>query len=315
MAKMSSLWDLIFERGSTAAYTEMHPALSGLWLSLLFGAVTFVAGCVTKNYSHVDRLWSITPVLYSLNYVLAAYHRGLEFNLRLAVMAGLVTVWGLRLTYNFYRKGGYNLNEEDYRWPVLRRIITNPILWHLFSFFFISWYQHVLLYLITVPFKTAYDAIDGGIGFEWQTMDTIATFLFVSFLLLETVADQQQWNFQEQKWRLIKSGKRLEELPAPYNIGFLSTGLFAYSRHPNFFGEISLWWSLYLFSVSADGNWFNAESIVGTVLLSLLFQGSTRFTEWITVSKYPIYRDYQRKVSMLVPWIPLRTPLAAAKKT
>jgi steroid 5-alpha reductase family enzyme len=127
---------------------------------------------------------------------------------------------------------------QDYRWPFLRKIITNKVLWHLFSFFFICTYQNVLLYLITLPAKTAFDVVEaGGSGGGWGIVDTVALVLFVGLLVLETIADQQQWNFQETKWGMIKEGKKLEDLPAPYNVGFLTTGLFAYSRHPNFFAE------------------------------------------------------------------------------
>ncbi len=73
-----------------------------------------------------------------------AYKGG--FNERQVLMAGLVTLWGLRLTFNFARKGGYTWppwgGEEDYRWPVLRKnpLFGNPIVWFLFNLFFISFY-------------------------------------------------------------------------------------------------------------------------------------------------------------------------------
>ena len=82
-------------------------------------------------------------------------------------------------------------------------------------------------------------------------------------------------------------------MKADYGRGFLTQGLFAYSRHPNFFAEQSMWWAFYLFAVAAKGGldagrdaWLQPV-LVGPVLLSLLFQGSTPFTEDITVSKYP----------------------------
>lgn len=96
-------------------------------------------------------------------------------------------------------------------------------------------------------------------------------------------------------------------------------GLFRFSRHPNFWAEYSLWWTYYFFSViCANGggagsshpfakwdqlvNWTG----VGALLLTLLFQGSTDLTEKLSVRKYPAYRDYQKRVSMLTPW--LHTP-------
>ncbi|KAJ3024442.1 UNVERIFIED_CONTAM: hypothetical protein HDU68_008151 [Siphonaria sp. JEL0065] len=306
-----SLLSLLANNATTASsYTSMHPAISNFWFLIAIILATFVVSTATGNYSQVDRLWSITPIFFVANYAIVASLRGFAVNARLVVMSVLVLFWGCRLTFNFARKGGYRWKDEDYRWPYLRGIITNPVLWHLFSFFFICAYQNMLLYLITLPAKTAFDAVVEG-GGAWSVVDTVALILFVGLLVLETVADQQQWNFQETKWGMIKEGKKLEDLPAPYNVGFLTTGLFAFSRHPNFFAEFSQWWALYLFSIGANGQW-NPEAIVGTVLLTLLFLGSAPFTEYITVQKYPLYLEYQKKVSMLIPWIPLREPLVAA---
>jgi steroid 5-alpha reductase family enzyme len=64
-----------------------------------------------------------------------------------------------------------------------------------------------------------------------------------------------------------------------------------------------MWWAIYVFSIAASGVWLN-WSIAGAILLTLLFQGSTRFTEELTLSKYPAYRDYQQTTSRLIPWLP-----------
>ena len=66
-----------------------------------------------------------------------------------------------------------------------------------------------------------------------------------------------------------------------------------------------MWWMVYLFSVAAGAGWLNA-TIAGTVLLTLLFQGSTAMTEGLSLEKYPSYAKYQRTTSRLVPWPPRR---------
>ena len=118
------------------------------------------------------------------------------------------------------------------------------------------------------------------------------------FLFGEFVADQQQWRFHQAK---RAAGGQLEP-------GFATSGLFAYSRHPNFFFEQAQWWAFYALGATAAaasglGVWGGAINwtIAGAALLTLLFIGSTIFTEWITASKYPAYRDYQRATSMLIP--------------
>ena len=126
------------------------------------------------------------------------------------------------------------------------------------------------------------------------------------FLVYETIADEQQWSFQSQKWALIRGGKKLDELPAPYNKGFNTVGLWGHSRHPNYFGEQGIWLSFYVFSIGAlvaTGlryifNW----SIVGALLLVVLFLGSSAFAEEISSAKYPEYAHYKKTVSKFFPW-------------
>ena len=74
-----------------------------------------------------------------------AYASG--FDARTSTMAALTWAWGIRLTYNFARKGGYSKGEQDYRWPVLRQhpLLKHPVAWQAFNLGFIASYQHLLL--------------------------------------------------------------------------------------------------------------------------------------------------------------------------
>src|SRR6187402_1101871 len=118
------------------------PLLIVILIAAVVCAFCWVASLITKDNSWVDRLWSIVPVVYV--WVFAAF-AGLA-DIRLDVMAGLVTLWGARLTFNFARKGGYN-GEEDYRWPILRARMA-PWQFQLFNLFFIVLYQNAILVLI-----------------------------------------------------------------------------------------------------------------------------------------------------------------------
>ena len=249
--------------------------LQGLYACAAVAFGCWLLGVLTKEHSWVDRAWSLTPVAYA---VFFAWKAGLE-NPRVA-----------RLTFNFARKGGYAKGGEDYRWPVMRKKMS-PWQWQLFSFFFVAGYQNLLLFLLALP---AWVAMRSQAPFG--PLDAVATIGFGGFLVLETVADQQQWNFHQDKKARLARGESLES-------PFLTTGLFAYSRHPNFFAEQALWWSLYLFAVAATGQWLNI-SIIGPSLLTMLFHGSTNFTESITLSRYPEYAQYQKRTSRLIPWPP-----------
>ena len=250
----------------------------------LFAAVCWLSSIVTGNCSQVDRLWSIAPPLYVACFAAYAGFR----DPRLDVMTVLAVLWGARLTYNFARNGGYRAGSEDYRWPVLRKRF-GPLLFQLFNATFIAAYQNVLLLLIALPAWAAFERRATPFG----AFDGVATAGFLLFLAGETIADEQQWRFQAAKHARKGRGELVSE-------EFLTTGLFAWSRHPNFFCEQGMWWMLYLFSVAAGAGWLNA-TIAGAVLLSLLFQGSTTFTERLSLEKYPAYAGYQQRTSRLLP--------------
>ncbi|MET7999201.1 DUF1295 domain-containing protein [Amycolatopsis sp. NPDC005232] len=247
-------------------------------------ALCWVLSVITREYSWVDRIWSLVPVAYVA--IFAAFAGFADA--RLDVMFVLVLLWGLRLTFNFARKGGYARGGEDYRWVVLRGKMA-PWQFQVFNFSFITIYQNAILLLITLPAWTALEYRSPfGVG------DVIVAVIFVACLAGETVADQQQWNFHQWKKREQDAGR----VPSPR---FLQSGLFRYSRHPNFFFEQAQWWLVFVFGAVAFGGipW----TIAGAVLLTLLFVGSTIFTETITRGRYPEYAEYQKRTSAVVPWI------------
>jgi len=265
---------------------HMDPLLLVLIVAGVAAAFCWITSLVTNETSWIDRLWSIVPVVYVWIFAVSALVTGIDAT-RLVVMAVLVTAWGVRLTFNFARKGGYT-GMEDYRWAILRGRMTK---WQfqLFNILFIVLFQSALLVLISLP---AYIAWQHPVPFTgW---DAAFAALFVALLVGETVADQQQWAFHQAK---RAAGGTLEP-------GFVTTGLFAYSRHPNFFFEQAQWWAFYALGASAlvgdGGSWLN-WTIAGAALLTILFIGSTVFTESISAAKYPAYREYQRTTSMLVP--------------
>lgn len=248
-----------------------------LWILTGTCAGTWLLSLPTKDTSWVDRIWSIVPIAYSW-----VWAGGSDFNdSRLNLMAALITLWGARLTFNFARKGGYKPGGEDYRWEILRKGMKS---WQyqIFNIGFIVIIQNVILFMITTPMHAiSKSAVPiGGV-------DIALAVLFLGLLTIETVADQQQWNFHQAKARGEKTG-------------FLTTGLFSISRHPNFFAEQSQWWVIFLFSAVQIG--FNEYNWIGALVLTGLFIGSTRFTEQISLSKYSDYANYQKRVSAIIPW-------------
>lgn len=273
-----------------ALYQTTDPLVTAFWASLGFAGLCWVLSILTGEYSWVDRLWSITPVMYAVHF---AGYVGFA-DARLNLMAALVALWGVRLTYNYARKGGYARGGEDYRWEEIQRRI-GAAWFQVLNATFLAPFQNVLLLLIVVPSYAAYQHL----GAPLDVLDYAAASLFVLFFLGETIADEQQWRFQTAKHAAKARGEA-------FGAEFLVTGLFRYSRHPNFFCEQAMWWVYYVFSVAAGAGWLN-WTVAGAVLLTLLFQGSTGLTEKISLRKYPSYADYQRTTSRLMPWFPKST--------
>ena len=275
------------------------PAL--LWSVRIAAVATLVCwGLQTlfTNYSWVDRLWSIMPPVYAWVFVVCTR----PLHARLLLMAALATVWGARLTFNFARKGGYHPLEEDYRWGTVRAWLTahdptHPLGRELFSLLFIAIYQHLLIASFCVP-ALAFVASSSARR-PLTALDAVAASAFLGFLALETLTDQQQWRFQRQKHRMTLEERTLAG--GDFARGFLTRGAFRFSRHLNFFCEASLWWAFALFPIAAGAPGLNGM-LVGPLLLTLLFQGSTWLTERISVAKYPEYRRYQKTTSRLIPW-------------
>lgn len=286
-------------------YVCVGPALDAVQIDTLktlaiiagcSGLYCFIVGELTRNNSQMDKLWSILPAVY----VWVITIKG-GMSPRLIVMAVLATLWGIRLTYNFARKGAYSIKfwagKEDYRWIVLRdrKEFQPHWKWVIFNFLFISIYQNVLILMTTFP---ALVAMSSSVPFNW--VDCLAAVLMLAAIIYETTADEQQWRFQTRKWEMINDGQKLEDLPAPYNKGFNTQGLWSRSRHPNYFAEQSTWVSFYIFSIAAGIGLFN-WSIIGAILLIVLFQGSSALSEELSSEKYPEYSNYIKKVSRFFP--------------
>lgn len=285
----------------TGLSAEQWQALSTIAQIMLGVALfCFILSELTRNYSQVDKLWSILPIGYAWFFAAKS-----GWDDRLILMAVLVTLWGIRLTYNFARRGGYRWpiwnSEEDYRWAVLRSMPLLKSRWRftLFNLFFISLYQNSLILLFTLPALAAWQ----GHQTPLNALDLLAAGLLLTFIIIETIADQQQYNFQTEKFRRIREG---EPLDGDYERGFCSSGLWGKVRHPNYSAEQGVWLAFYLFSVAATGRWFN-WSVIGIILLILLFLGSSDFSEKISAEKYADYASYQKRVPRFIPGLIRKT--------
>lgn len=274
-------------------------ALIGLWV------LTYTAGFLSGNYSQVDKLWSLTPTMFAWIYAVGAPE-----NSRLTLMAFVCSIWSVRLTLNFNRRGGYGwppwTGEEDYRWKHVQAFLNaskHPLLWEAFHLGFIVIYQNLLLFLIVLPSHFVWVSYKyDGMNEPLSSMDFLLAFAIVTLVAVEGLTDEEQYKFQEVKYAMIRKGTPVENMPEPYNVGFLTSGFFAYSRHMNYFCEQSIWLVLNGFIYTAGHAELVTPALGGAFLLSILFQGSIWLQEQTTAGKYPLYRSYQKQVPQLLPF-------------
>lgn len=318
--RVSALLEVRTLEALTTWYTATNPVATALIISQVVAVLAFVISSINGNYSQIDRIWSIIPAVYTAHYSLWARLAG-EPYARVDLLTTVITIWGVsgalgyreisanndkaRLTFNYWRKGGYTKGSEDYRWEILRKHIKGP-LWTLFNVTFISWYQSVLLFGITVPaYILLLSSRVTGLREEDIISNQKVDFWFsngiILAIIMELFADQQQWAFHQAKAELAKQGTvRRGYDVADLARGFICDGLWGYSRHPNFLAEQLVWCLAYQWTCAVTGVLWNYAALFAFLYLAL-FQGSTVFTESISASKYPQYKDYQKKVAKFVP--------------
>lgn len=123
-------------------YLNTNPlAMSFAFGTMFLTPLVLLVSEVNRNYSQVDRLWSILPVIYNVHYAVWAHLNGLP-TLRLNHVMAVSIIWGARLTFNYWRKGGYQVGSEDYRWNIVKDRVGSLGMF-IFNVTFISLGQNV----------------------------------------------------------------------------------------------------------------------------------------------------------------------------
>ncbi|KAG0146686.1 hypothetical protein CROQUDRAFT_657037 [Cronartium quercuum f. sp. fusiforme G11] len=303
-------------------YLNSEPLASATTLCLALSVLCWFVSELTGNVSQVDRLWTFLPVFYSFHF----FNLASKSDIRMTLVLICQIAWSLRLTTNSIRRGFFDFSKEDYRWEVLRKRIPG---WQmkLINLTFIAFIQNLLLLATSLPQYLLYTTqfhVTKYPTHPLNVLDGLITLVFFSILALEMVADNQQQNFQTTK-HVSSTVSESHHSPVALKRGFLTSGLFKHSRHPNFACEQLTWYIIYAFTLSATipGELFGElcacssirvamgelvpyvlnYSIISPIAMSTLFYASTLFTESISASKYPAYVDYQKTTDMF--WPPL----------
>jgi steroid 5-alpha reductase family enzyme len=233
-----------------------------------------------RNASIVDIFWGLGFI------VVAAVYFGLTdgFLGRKILITALVAVWGLRLSlYILWRNWG---EGEDYRYRTWREESEGRFWWT--SFFRVFLLQGVVMWLVSMPVLAAqyYETPD-----NFTVVDFLGVLVWGIGFLFESVGDLQLAVFKSN----------------PENKGkVLRSGLWRYTRHPNYFGDAMVWWGHFIVAAATvNGLWTVFSPVVMTFLL-LRVSGVALLERKQTKTK-PEYRDYVESTSAFVPWFP-RSP-------
>lgn len=248
-----------------------------LWsgISLLLVSVVFWLISLWRNdVSMVDALWSLMFLLVALTYAAISGDSGPREVLVLA----LVAVWALRLSaYISWRSHG---QPEDHRYQEIRA--NNEPGFRYKSFYIVFVLQAMLAWVISLPLAGAISG-QSDIGF----LDYAGVTLFLVGLFFEAIGDLQLSRFRKD----------------PENAGkVLDKGLWRYTRHPNYFGNFTLWWGFYLVALSAGAWWTVVSPLLMTFLL--LKVSGVALLEKDIGARRPSYQQYIRRTNAFFPGLP-----------
>lgn len=235
----------------------------------------FVVSLIRKRNDVADVAWGLGFVLMAWTSCLISE----DVSVRAFIVDVLVSIWGLRLAWHIHvRNRG---KGEDYRYAAWR--IEWGKWFYLRSYLQVYLLQGILLFLIVTPVVVT-NLISGGV---LTTLDLLGFIVWVIGFYFESVGDAELAQF----------------LKNPANKGkLMQRGLWAYTRHPNYFGEVTQWWGLWIMALSVP---LGVYSIIGPITITFLIlkvSGIPLLEKKMELN--PAFGEYKRRVSMFIPLPP-----------
>ncbi|MCF8001194.1 MAG: DUF1295 domain-containing protein [Halanaerobiales bacterium] len=250
--------------------------VSTLLFILAYFIVFFIIAVIKKNNSVVDIGWG-------LGFVLASYFVLLNtgnFNFRSIIVTLFVTIWGLRLSYHIYQRN--KGKEEDFRYAKWRE---NWNYFYIRSFFQIFILQGLLLFLIV----SSVININSHAVVSLTIFDFIGIVIWVIGFTFEALGDKQLRDYIS-KPESEKDGHIMTE------------GLWKYTRHPNYFGEATMWWGIFIIGLSIPGSWIFIISPITITYLLLFVSGVPLLEEKYADDEE--FQEYAKRTNKFFPWFP-----------
>ena len=262
------------------ALNYLHPILTAFWADIAATLVIYIFSRVSGNSSFYDPYWSLAPMAIVIFWSFAVLP-AVGIGIRQMIVIILVFIWGLRLTLNWSSQW-QGLGHEDWRYSEYRKRYGGWF-W-LIDLIGIELMPTAIVFLGCL---SLYPALASG-NAPWGIMDIPAVLVTLGAIVIETTADEQMKKFSRE----------------PHPTGqIMQRGLWAYSRHPNYFGEIMFWWGLYLFVLAANPHFW--WTVIGPLVITLLFLTvSIPLMDKRSLVRRPGYAEHMKKVSVLIPWLP-----------
>ena len=208
----------------------------------------YLLSVIFNNSSWYDAFWSVIPVALTImcwSDISAAGDIQRAF-----LMHACLLFWAIRLTYNWMRSWD-GFSHEDWRYIMMKGKTNNKLQYFIVDFGSIHLIPTLCVYMALLPMIYALSYP----GAELNNLDILATFLAVLAVLIQIISDQQMYNFRKN----ITEPKTMK------------SGLWYYSRHPNYFGEILFWFSLFIFALASNLSlaWLLIGSLIMYALIAI----------------------------------------------
>lgn len=263
------------------ALDGVHPLGVALAADAAATVAIFAFSMAFDNSSFYDAYWSVAP--FPIAFYWTAHESAADANaLRQALVLAMLALWGARLTFNWYRQW-HGLDHEDWRYVDIRTKTGRA--WPLASLAGVHFFPTLIVFAGLVPVYAA-SVSSAPVGL----LDLVALVVCAVAIAIEAIAD-------EQLRAHVRERRSHEEI--------LASGLWKYSRHPNYFGENAFWWGLALFGLAAWPLWW--WSIAGAVAMTAMFVlVSVPLLDQRSAARRPGYAEHMKRVSGLIPLPPRR---------
>ncbi len=242
---------------------------------LVYMSLWFVVSLIKKRNDVADVAWGLGFVLVTW----ASFIVSNDSGIRGLLVSILVSIWGVRLAWHIHARN--KGKTEDYRYAAWRKDWGRWF--YLRSYFQVYLLQGLLLFLVVTPVLL----INKNSGSTLNALDFLGMGIWLIGFCFESIGDAQLKRF-------IKD---------PANKGrLMQRGLWAYTRHPNYFGEVTQWWGLWLAALSVPVGWVGVIGPITITFLILKVSGVPMLEK--KMAENPEFAEYKRRVSMFIPMFP-----------